>query len=720
LGAIAIALAQRPAVDVAAQTLDLGRPKPPALGDDSFVPSLIEQLQHEEREWLDRARATEGGDRLALTASAHLRSLAIDLLELSEHAGSIGDVAWLAGATAANGRSAIDDAIQRIASMGDSADGPERLAEARIELETFLARRIDFDVSNDSSSDVVTLDARVAAAFGPLARAIGSRDDSRDAAPWPDEPTSAHEGVAATTDLGERIAAARVRAETLHLAPAAAAAARASIDAVERGLEFPEFLPRVEDSLAIIDGALAFVEASARTAWIDEATRAAWFAQVSDALVAHRDAATRGEAEAALRRFAQAGAAIERADALASVSRDRVDPRPILAAVSVTLQPASSDVVDGGREARLSAIVVTLETMIEARSLRIDALRGELRTIARKIENAARDCERDVLARLTETGGSQAMVDDAVPSSRSAMLRQYADDLDRLQRLSDWADLVERISPGAREGFEAQSLRMARWLLDAGRRGEAVMAMEQFERQAARFTALPFEEPLRSNAEIARALTGEQAVPLLAAIERQRGTWAEGWARGDAAGPAASRMLLLHRLAQAMADAASLEGDGLARLNGWPAWEGDPTTVRAAAGALRDRLRLATRTAVDGDGAELVRQIERIEIDAAFARLAGRLAAALADSIATQPDAASGTLAQLASPVRSSSRFASRRPALAEACRWAAEAAHAHVAGDGETALRCLAHANAVALDLLDRLGDHRGPLPTLSIFDGS
>lgn len=684
------------------------------------MPSLTEQLQREASDWLDRARAAEGGARLAMTASAHLRSLAIDLLELGERSGSIGDIAWLAGATAANGRSAIDEAIERITAIGDSEDAAEHRAKAMIEVEAFLARRIDLDAADGSLAAIATLDARLAAAFSPLARAIRSRGDSRDAAPWPDEPISRKDGLAATTDLSERVAAARARADSLNLPPDADAAARASIDAVERGLEFPEFLPRLEDSLTIIEGALAFVEATAGTEWIDEPARAAWIAQVSDALVAHRDAATRSDAEAALRRFAQAGVVIERAGALASAPRGRADPRPILAAVSVALQPGIPDAVDGAHDARLAAIVSTLGTMIESRLLRIDTLRGDLRTIARKIENAARDCERDVLARLTETSGSQASEDDGAPSTRAAVLRQYADDLDRLQRLSDWADLVERISPDTRAGFEAQSLRMARWLLDAGRRGEAVMAMEQFERQAARFTAMPFEESLRSNSDVARALTGDQAATLLAAMERQRGKWAEGWSRGDAAGPAASRMLLFHRLARALADAASLDGDGLARLNDWPAWEAGPDTVRAAAGALHDRLRLAARAAIDGDDAELTRQLERIEIDAAFARLAGRLAAALADSIPAQPDAASATLAQLASPARSSSRFASRRTVLAEACRWAAEAAHAHAGGDGETALQCLAHANAVALDLLDRLGDHRGPLPTLSIFDGS
>ena len=52
-------------------------------------------------------------------------------------------------------------------------------------------------------------------------------------------------------------------------------------------------------------------------------------------------------------------------------------------------------------------------------------------------------------------------------------------------------------------------------------------------------------------------------------VERQRRAWIEEWAAGDASGEAAHRLLLLHRLALAMADATALErlgGDSAAYL----------------------------------------------------------------------------------------------------------------------------------------------------------
>jgi len=639
----------------------------------------------------DIAAASAGRDPVAQTialTSIKFRDLAVRLLDQGDDAGPAGSPAVLAGVRLGRGRGEIDALLASVAKPGEF-EGPAHAA-----LRRYVAPGHAWGTEPDPD-DPGALDAALAEHLEPLAVAIRllvpgetvnhwiaasqvHRDPQQPVEPAIDELLGVLVGMADTTTLSDdgRVALGGV------------------IEILERGASFEQFRPQVREYATLLTETLALWTQLDAAAWLSGAQRDTCRAIITAAIVHVADRQTNRQGIARLRRLADSRRIIRRISQLHGTARaaapgrsrsdtPRIDMEPVTRAFGAVVTAAGDDAGDGSPQVnRLAAI---LDRLIAYRELSTPALTREMRHAWRKLHHDYQRTERGILDALPQLATRPGAMADPAMASLVADHRQYLEDLRRLQSLPQWQDTVRHAAPRASGPFGGQLRRLIGDLGAPSRRHAAVQAIDRLDRQMKSYFPLPFEQRLIAGDLAAIIATGGLHEPLAAEIDRQRRAWLAAWGAGDP-GDEGTRMETLYRLLQIMADSARLlEADADAiTLDRWAAWELAPATMQRISTDLRNRLRLASKAAVDHDQGGLAEQVSRIR--AGETALISALLARLETPLADLPAGALSIIGQCVVGPTPAAWLLGHRRELADLCRYTMEMEFARTTGRAQLA----------------------------------
>jgi len=362
----------------------------------------------------------------------------------------------------------------------------------------------------------------------------------------------------------------------------------------------------------------------------------------------------------------------------------RIDMEPVTRAFGAVMTAAGDNPGNGSPQVdRLRAI---LDRMIAYRELSTPALTRELRHAWRKLIHDYERTERGILDALPQLATTPGAMADPALASLVADHRQYLEDLRRLQSLPLWLETIRQAAPRASGPFGGQLRRLIGDLGAPSRRQGAVQAIDRLDRQMKSYFPLPFEQRLLDGDRAAIIATGGLHEQLATEINRQRRVWLAAWGADGHAGDEGRRLETLHRLTQIMADSARLleaDADAIA-LDRWAAWELDPATIGRIGADLRNRLRLASKAAVDHDDAGLTEQVARIR--AGETALISVLLARLESPIANLPAGPLSILGQCVVGPTPAAWLLGQRRELADLCRYTMEMEFARTTGRAQLA----------------------------------
>lgn len=708
-----------------AQVLELGSPQPPELDGDTAAKALADalELEIEQRQRL----AGSGNDRYArvMHAQTAMRQVACTLLRAGDAAGREGSCAIVAAMTIAVVRYDIDAALNTLIELDErlarQRNNPEPTLEMQVkaadEALVIFAEALVMLQPQLDRIEPARLDATLPALFASLARAVAILAPGDVAGThWPDGPdrhASADHTAPDTSDgLRAVLVDARVDAELI-------AALEPVIAGVDAAREFPEFRAQALADSRAITMAVEIERAVREASWLDPPDRLSLRLQIASAL---HQLAGRTEREAAGQHLEAMHTGIPALDAITraiNAGQPRINPEPLrerwFAALSFMDDPATRH---QGRE--LFALLETIANDMRAyRLIGTARLAREWATAIQHLSRRYEESEKALLARLADFDGSPQTMQDPELLSLLASFRQPVIDIERLKSLPQWIDAVAGIDSASRAGVHARLQQWATHLLDPVRRPEAVMALEQVEQQIAMFLPMPFEDALRQGSEVAVAMTGGQQDVLLRAIQDQRLQWVKQLARGDIGSDAANQLLRVASLLQLMQDLTTLDAITTSRgINAWAAWELPDEAAAAARDATPNRIRLAIAELGRGNAENFGRQCIQLQRDAPLAQLLARFAALRGDAFAALTGGAVGGMAELTTVPTSNALLLDHRTALADICRYSAEATYAEKTGRTSLAEACRAAVNALANEMLEQSGASPAGFPRLIGFD--
>ncbi|MFM9097088.1 MAG: hypothetical protein ACKOQW_02180, partial [Phycisphaerales bacterium] len=334
------------------------------------------------------------------------------------------------------------------------------------------------------------------------------------------------------------------------------------------------------------------------------------------------------------------------------------DPWPTTAALGRMASGTAEDARPGDAAAPDAAAARARIAAIDVRTLRADA-RSRATDLVRSAGRAPSDAEVAAI--------------DA--------------DRRRLQALPAWVDAAAAAKASLRSRFDATTRAWVKSLHEPTRRATAREALARFESERAMVGEFPLEAALRRGDPVAAARTAGRAADVLAAIDRARAAWFEGWldGRGNAA-----RTAVVMRLARALSaveeatprvtpapDGADAEGNPAA-WGGWP-WIADAPRVPAKGLAARAELALAA--VLEGDDAAADRQLATLDLELPPATLERMLRERLASWGRGRSGLAHRLAASVASP-GPGAWLGGRRAELSAVARLLAEASRARARDD--------------------------------------
>jgi hypothetical protein len=683
-----------------AQTLDLDAAAPappPSLGLGTYAADLSRLLKQEMK---DIAAAGEGRDPVAQTialTSIKFRDLAVRLLDGGDDAGQAGSTAVLAGVRLVRGRGEIDALLARVAGP-DVLDGPAHAA-----LRRYVEPGHAWSTEPDPD-DPGALDAALAEHLEPLALAVRLLVPGETANHWI-TPSQVRPGPQrpAEPGLGELLGVLVGVADTTELGDEGSVALRQIIEYLQRGASFEQFVPQVREYAMLLTDAMALWTQLDTAAWLSDVQRSTCRAIIIAAIVQVADEQTRAQGVDRLRRLADARRIIRRISQLNDTARaaargrtrrdaPRIDMEPVTRAFGAVVMAAGDNPGDGSPQVdRLGAI---LDRMIAYRELSTPALTRELRHAWRKLHHDYERTERGILDALPQLATTPGAMADPALASLVADHRQYLDDLRRLQSLPLWLETIRQAAPRAAGPFGGRLRRLIGDLGAPSRRHAAVQAIDRLDRRMKSYFPMPFEQRLIDGDRAAIIASGGLHEQLAVEIDRQRRAWVAAWGAGMAAesgatgdaGDAGRRLETLHRLTQIMADSARLleaDADAIA-LDRWAAWELDPATIERIGADLRNRLRLASKAAVDHDDAGLTEQVARVR--AGLTALISALLARLEIPVADLPAGPLSIVGQCVVGPTPAAWLLGQRRELADLCRYTMEMEFARTTGRAQLA----------------------------------
>ncbi|MBU3683379.1 MAG: hypothetical protein FGM39_05100 [Phycisphaerales bacterium] len=261
-------------------------------------------------------------------------------------------------------------------------------------------------------------------------------------------------------------------------------------------------------------------------------------------------------------------------------------------------------------------------------------------------------------------------------------------DLRHLQALPAWVDAAAAAKASLRSRFDATTRAWVKSLHEPTRRATAREAMARFESERAAVGEFPLEAALRRGDLVAGNAAAGRAADVLAAIDRVRAAWFEGWldGRGDAARTAAA-MRLVRALAavEAATPGATTRATPQAAADGHPeAWGGWPwigDAPRVPEKGLVARAELALAAVLEGDDAAADRQLAMLGLELPAATLERMLRERLA-AWARGRSGLAHRLAATVAPPGPGAWLGDRRAELGAVARLLAEASRARARED--------------------------------------
>jgi hypothetical protein len=690
---------------------------PPSLGLDTFATQCISVLQQELNNLDGQGAPTPEGHREVWRASINLRRLAEVLLDGGDHAGDRGSLAVLAGFRLFRGREALDHVLATLTADDVDANPPNARPRPGRGADGALQALVRFNAgaafgphelpADGGEGDGRALDRGLASIVSPLDETVQLLEPGPVADHWlsstgadtspvdPDQVTPAAHVVAEETldEISRRLHA-------VTLTPDARRELARIAGFLARGKAFAEYRKSVEEYAHLLLEVLELAEAVHLADWLDERERAVFAERIGASLTLFGTKETRDEGKRRIRRLVAAGGVIGRISDLAEA---RVDSRLVKSAFLA----ATTEDIDGPADpaGHHDTLLLVLDRMVAYRETGDSALPRDLRAVRRRLDEAYRRAEAALAEELSTLARRPDALSDPALGTLVAVHKQSLEDLRRIEKVPTWVDAISRIQPKAAGPFSGRVRRMTQRMLDPNRRPDAAAAMDRFERQLAAFHPLPFEDELRRGQREAVIATGGLHVQLATKIDGQRRKWAEAWSAGagdDAAGP----MQALGRLTQTMADSVDvlrLDGEGFL-LNRWAAWELSAESFARTVSDLVNRLKLAVAAAIDGDMEGLGRQLDRIDAEAPFATLIGRLTRRLGAALSALPSGARSIAGQAAQLPPPGAWMLHRRRDVADLCRYAMELEYARATGQDELAERLASYVNSLARALLEEM----------------
>ena len=479
------------------------------------------------------------------------------------------------------------------------------------------------------------------------------------------------------------------------------------LDFLERGAAFPEFAAQVERGRRDLHRALTVAQSIADVGdWLPDDERGALQHLVHAVLESYLDPERRTDALAWLAELESMRVVLERFDVIDVSRKERailhaawreaepVDVRPALD-LPLGLPP------DDAARVRFD-VVLRRMTAYRARP-EVDLPRDFMRIRAR-LDEGYQTAERAVLERLAAIVDGSAPVTDPAVQSLLTDQRQYLADLQRIDRVPTWLELVSDLDEVAGRTL-ARTLRdWTRQLDDAGRRPRAIRQFEAFDDQFMRYHRLPFETELETGGDDVLEFTGGVRDELLEVIRSERRRWAEAWGRGDDVANAPGSLPALAELGERLVDVAAL-GD-LSRvestLRNWGAWEAPWIVASRSMADLPVRVKLTCADAANRRWTPMRAQLDRIKGELPHVRLLMQIAGPLEPLLDVTCDPLRSALDRVTTPPGPRAWRLEDRAAIALYSRYIIEADFARTQQRTELQSAIVAYVDQLARDLAE------------------
>lgn len=657
--------------------------KPPELGESNAVAARIDELRSELTRLLGLPQSTLAREDLVLRTRINCRRIAIDLLEQVEPVPGNETIVFLSMLRFVEGFPDLDATLERVI-----PDDPEsHLKEARAALTRFNQQAMQ-RLAQVEVGDPASFDASLRDVLQRLAEAVFLIEGETPASHWLfiTEGESARED----TELPGRLARLEERVEAAPLEGPTRSVMRTNLDFLRRGLAFEEFAVQVNLSLDALEKLMTFTESLSSVTWLESEDGILYAARIHRAAERFGDPARRGQAKTLIDRL---DVSLEVFDSISELRSQGLELRPVLRAFAEA--EALMDVDDekaDGRD-RLEILLDLLKTMRRYRELERAELNRELRRVRKTLQDVYENGEQTIIDSIDRIlTDPLARADPAT----SGLIRHQIDvleDLQRLNHVSEWIEIVGRIRPRSERPIVRRIKIVMEWLIEPGRHNEAAAILDRFDSQLRRFERLPLEEQFNDPAAELITLTGGLHESLGEKIKSVRTRWIEKLGSDLTGGDPGRKMELLERMCRAMRGV--LERGDLTRdaalLNRWSAWMLAPVVTDRSRRELPHRFKLVVAAAVNDEPEDLVSQLESIERDLPLLKFIGDLVDARRSELEAMSAGPGGMLASFffdpANPGGEREIWLlDDRETLALLCRYAAEREHAKVSGQVESA----------------------------------
>jgi hypothetical protein len=658
-------------------------------GPEAYVARLLEGLETEIDHFAEIERGATESQRVVIRGSINLRIIAAELLGQGDAAGWEGAVSVLHGLHLAEGRAAIDELLvgihrehDRRRQVGDI--DPQMRDPALVAVRAFNAGAID-RAQELRTLDPATLDAVIAAVFGPLVDAMRAHLGVEPVSHWPVGAGAA--GADPAEVLARRAASLAARHEAVALAGSVAAELERVMAFLERGTRHPHLHDAVASGLDRVEDALVVAETLDTITWLGDITRVAYAGHLERAVALYADPATRPDATALLDRLARSAAVMRAIDEL---SAGGLATRPLVKALRAANRFDEETQAFERPPAALRRLSLVLDRMLEFRAFAAKDSSRSVRPLLERLAKSCRTTQVALLKRLDEVlDATDASADPALVSLMADQLNRL-EDLRRVSALPDWIARMSAMNPAVAPALEAKLRKQASLLASPQRRPDALRVFARLEEDVDHFDPMPYERELASGQGAAIELAGGRPADLLAALQDARRAWVAEWSRGESDGPERERLELVRALLAAMELAAGPLGrePDFAALARWAAWKMPAALVGALPSQLETRLKLASIALLDGNGTEVSQQLARIDRLAPAFGFASTVDLAIGDPLRAAPDGAVGVIGRLVHPPAPAAWIPGDRATLAMLSRLTFEIALADAEAQREQATR--------------------------------